>query len=52
MAIRLLQRLEAGAGLGDDLGHACLADLERRILPADTAGRQAKAPSSSPGMLF
>jgi hypothetical protein len=38
VAIRLLQRLEAGAGLGDDLGHSRLADLEGRILPAGRGG--------------
>ncbi len=38
VAIDVLHRLEAGAGLGDDPGHACLADLERRILPAERGG--------------
>ena len=43
VAIGVLHRLEAGAGLGDDLGHACLADLE---LPAKRGG------PPGPGALF
>jgi hypothetical protein len=46
VAIGLLHRLEAGAGLGDDVGHARRADLARLILPAERGG------SPSQGSLF